>query len=223
MANYPYTGSTVVGSNGKNVTSVGLSTHILIKATSTPGSQITVGAVQSLRVGQSGSIKMIQEVGTDGNIDSCRSSAVKISGSCTRIRFDKMRMFEAFGKGVLNLKSLAYPVDIWIYDRQASNNNDWIVDILKNVWFNSLNITYSTGDYVLSEEAGFDAEDISSILVGTQGPAATGGRRGSSILYDTGLSDGTTGAYTVERATDAGVSNRRGALDISGLIDLGYR
>jgi hypothetical protein len=226
MANYPFTGSTTVGasytSNGqngsKNVTSVGLSTQILIKT----GEGTPVGAIQTLNIREQSTTTQIYEVGTDGSIDSVRSGPVKISGSCKRIVFDKMRLLEAFGRGYMHIKSMAYPVDIWVYDRQASNPNDWVVDILKNVWFNGLTTDYSSDNYILSQSAEWSAEDISSILIGTNGPAAKGGRRGESILYNSGLTDVATNTE-IERATDAGMANRRGALDVSGLIDLGYR
>lgn len=214
---YPYTQSTVVGKTGKNKTGIALSTHILIKT----GEGIPVGAVKTLSITEASQIETIKEVGTDGVIDSCRKSAVGITGNCTRIRFDRMRITEAFGRSFIHLASQAYPLDIHLYDRQAANSADWIVTVVKNVWFSNLVINYNADDFIISDTAQFTAETIYSYLLGNNAPAATGGVRGASQLYDVGLSNDTTGGLSIERATDVGKNNRRGSLDVSGLVSLG--
>ena len=91
MATAPNTQSTLTLPNGTNKTSTALSTNIIIMVNNT-----AVGAVQQLSIKENRPLKMIDEVGTDGHVDSVPVSSTNISGTCQRIRFDRLRITEAF-------------------------------------------------------------------------------------------------------------------------------
>lgn len=163
MANYPKTGSTLTGEGGTNVTSTALSTNILIKV-----GTIAVGAIQSISVTEQRSITPISELGTDGIIDSAPQSATKISGNCKRIRFDKKRIAQAFGRDFIHAHSQRKPFDIQIIDTWlGSGQGAQVITTIKNVWINNINYTYSSNDYIISEDMGWQAETIYSLLSGT--------------------------------------------------------
>ena len=205
MANAINTGSTLTTTSGQNKTSTSLSTNVIILVNGT-----AVGAIQSLSVNESGSIQIIDEVGSDGAIDSVRNSSVKISGSCKRIRFDRMRISEAFSRGFLHVAAQAYPFDIVILDRQKSDAGNQISTVIKNVWIETISYAYTSSDYIIADDMGWKAETIFSILNNGSGvPAAQGGERGIPFSN-----------IPIERATDTGRNGRRGSLDASGLIDL---
>jgi hypothetical protein len=214
---YPYTGTPIVGKDGRsNKTGVSLSTNILIKVGS-----LKVGVVQKLSVKEGGSAKMIHEVGTDGAVDSCRDRAVNITGSANRIRLNRMRLTEAFGMPFQHIHAQVYPFDITIIDRQAVNQSDWIVTVLKNVWFTDLNYDYDAENYIITDSASWAAEAIYTTMNDGKTSSVRGGTIGIRPVYESTLRDDTTGGMSVERAADTGYSNRRGGLDMSGIITLG--
>lgn len=206
MANSVNTQSTLTMPGGQNKTSTSLSTNILIMVGNIP-----VGAVQSLSVNESADIRTIDEIGTDGHIDSVRNKSVDITGSCNRIRFDRLRMAEAFGRGFTHVASQAYPFDIVILDRQKSDAGSQVSTVIKNVWIRSIEVTYSATEFVIAETMNWTAETIFSVLNGGSGlPVAQGGERGIPFSN-----------IQIERETDTGKNGRRGSLDASGLVDLG--
>jgi len=219
------TGSTLA-LDKTNKTSTGISTNILIMVNDTP-----VGAVQTMSIQEKRNIKMVDEVGTDGHIDSVPNQSTNITGSCQRIRFDRLRIAEAFSRGFIHVASQVYPFDIMIIDRQKRNTGSNITTVIKNVWINGIDYTYQVSDWVITENMTWEAETIFSTRDGGK-PAATGGERG--IIHMAGpLSDSASGIKGVlvssdgsgkdiegiEQLTDTGA--RRGSLDASGLIDLG--
>src|ERR1700683_3981139 len=105
---FPSTGS-IIEVNGHNTTQTAVSTNILITVGPNP-----VGAVQTLQVKEARSLKMINEVGTDGHIDSVPNQSTNITGTCERIRFNGMRIATAFGRDFLHAKSQRYPFNIVI-------------------------------------------------------------------------------------------------------------
>lgn len=206
MAQAPNTQSTLTFESGKNRTSTALSTNIIIKV---EGGAV-IGAIQTLTVNEKRTLKMIDEVGTDGHIDSAPNHSTNISGTCNRIRFDGARVAEAFGRDFIHVSSQAYPFDIVIMDRSRTAEADRITTVIKNVWINGIDTSYSADNWVIVENMSWEAETIYSFK-GTSGdPAATGGIRAIPRQV-----------IAQEQDADRGLNGRRGAMDVSGLIDLG--
>jgi hypothetical protein len=160
---------------------------------------------------------MIDEVGTDGHIDSVPNKSTDISGSCRRTRFDNLRIASAFSRGYIHVAAQRIPFDIVILDIFAADPDDAdggfaesdnvITTVIKNVWINKIGVNFQSNDFVIVEDMGWQAEHIYS-YIGSGQPAvpATGARQLPGII-----SDG------FEREADIG--NRRGALDAAGLIN----
>ncbi len=223
MSQAPNTNSTLSLPNGTNKTSTAISTNIIILVNNT-----AVGAVQSLAISERRPIKMVDEVGTDGHVDSVPNQSTNITGSCQRVRFDRLRITEAFGRGFLHAHSQVYPFDIVILDKQKRNQGSQISTVIKNVWIAGLDYTYQVSDWVIMDNMTWEAETIFSILNGGSSsipggvPAAVGGELnikhiGASPNGIGNLISG-DGIVNVEQLSDVG--GRRGSLDAAGLIDL---
>lgn len=200
MAAYPQTGSNIYNPSGQNRTGVGLSTQVLIKV-----GDHAVGAIQTLSVREQRQIQMVDEVGTDGHIDSAPIKSTDISGSCRRVRFDRLRASEAFGRDFLHVHSQRIPFDIEIYDFWGGDTNSPIVTKIKNVWISNLSYDYQVDNWLIFDSMEWVAEAISSSING--GYAATGGERGAAILQ----------INQVEREADRGKT--RGTMDAPNLIN----
>jgi hypothetical protein len=204
------TGSTLGFDSGVNKTSTAISTNIIIMVDKNP-----VGAVQSLTINENRAIKMIDEIGTDGHIDSVPHQSTNISGTCQRIRFDRLRIAEAFGRGYIHNASQAYPFDIVIIDKQKRSQALQVSTVIKNVWIEGIDYQYQTSDWVISETMRWKAETIFSFLNG-----------GSNISSGVNVAKGGEinlpfSNISIEREADTGANGRRGSLDAAGLIDLG--
>lgn len=204
---YPVTGSNLYKTGvafGENITSTSLSTMIIIKV-----GDNAVGAIQKLSIDETRSIQPIDEVGTDGHIDSVPNKSAEISGQCDRIRFDRMRISEAFSRGFLHVKSQRTPFDIQIIDTMAGdvNSGSAIITILKNVWIKSIGYSYGSSDWLITDAMQWIAEDIYTYVSSPGKSAAQQGSRSLvSVPWD-----------IYEIAADVGY--RRGALDSPGLIN----
>lgn len=210
MTNAAHTRSTLTRPDGvTNKTSTSISTHIIIMVGSTP-----VGAVKSLSITEARNIKMIDEVGTDGHIDSVPTSSTNITGSCERIRFDRLRIAEAFSRPYIHVSAQAYPFDIIIIDKQKLAAGQQISTFIKNVWIKNINYTYSSDDWIITDKMDWEAETIFSHIGGGKS-VATGGEDGRVVPFK--LND----ESWIERLTDTGANGQRGSLDASGLIDIG--
>lgn len=224
MANAPNTQSTLFGTAAGadiNKTSTAISTNIIIMVGNT-----AVGAVQSLAISEKRGIKMIDEVGTDGHIDSVPNVSTNISGTCQRVRFDKLRIAEAFSRGFVHVQSQVYPFDIVIIDKQKRAAGDQISTVIKNVWINGIDYTYQVSDWVITDTMTWEAETIYSHLnAGNAVPVAVGGERGIPHMGagKNGVVNITSGdgIVNIEQLVDTGASGRRGSLDAAGLIDIG--
>lgn len=221
MAQAYNTGSTLSLDNGINKTSTAVSTNIIIMV----GNK-AVGAVQSLAISEKRAIKMIDEVGTDGHIDSVPHQSTNITGTCQRVRFDRLRIAEAFSRGFIHAASQVYPFDIVIIDKQKKDQANQISTVIKNVWIAGIDYTYQVSDLVITDSMTWEAENIWSILNGGSSPlpggmpVAQGGEIGVTRM---GIGSGgiQTAASLIEQAVDTGSSGRRGSLDAAGLIDIG--
>jgi hypothetical protein len=211
MANALNTNSTLdFASNGHNSTRTAIATNIIILVGMQP-----VGAIKSLQITETRAVHMINEIGTDGSIDSVPTSSVVITGSCNRVRFDRMRIAEAFGRSFIHVGSQAYPFDIMILDKQKKDESNQITTIIKNVWITQIQYQLEAENWIISEAMTFSAENIHSYKsTDPSQPAATGGD-GKIKLNLLG------GAPSIEQLADIGAGGRRGALDASGLIDIG--
>ena len=214
---YPRTGSIlsnaqlnatggVDGQNG-NRTGMSLSTMILV----TVGTQ-AVGAIQDINISERRDVRKIAEVGTDGIIDSAPNKAAEISGSCSRIRFDRLRISESFGRGFIHVHSQRIPFDISIIDffGFSESADATIVTTIKNVWITNISYNYQANDYIITDKMDWTAEAIFSQLQSANQNVATGGAIGLTVYAD-----------PIERAADIG--NRRGALDAPGLLNAVYQ
>jgi hypothetical protein len=221
MANAINTGSTLTTNEGLNKTSTSISTNIIIMVQNK-----AVGAVQSLQVQERRSIKMIDEVGTDGHIDSVPYQSTNITGTCQRVRFDRLRIAEAFSRGFIHVASQVYPFDIVIIDRQKRDSASQISTVIKNVWISGIEYTYQASDWVITDTMNWEAENIWSILNGGSSPlpggvpVAQGGEIGVTRM-GVGAGGIQTWASAIEQAVDTGSCGRRGSLDASGIIDIG--
>src|SRR5665213_1637176 len=155
----PQTGSIIDGINGRDRTGTGISTSIVIKVGST-----AVGAIQSIQITEARSIAMISEVGYDGMIDSVPNQSTKITGQCSRIRYDRLRMTEAFSRGFLHVAAQRIPFDIDIYDVSNGNGSSAIITTVRNVWISQVGYTYDAQNFVITDSMSFEAESIYSTL-----------------------------------------------------------
>jgi hypothetical protein len=205
---YPQTKSILqnTGSSTVNRTGIGLSTMILIKVGNEP-----VGAIKSINIQENRNIDFIDETGTDGHIDSAPTRSTDISGSCERVRFDRLRITEAFSRGFLHVKSQRIPFDIEIIDQFNGEigSGSEVVTVIENVWIESINYTYQADNWIISDTMNWKAETISSRIGDGEQPAAQGGERGIPLQYD-----------PYELAADVG--KRRGSMDAPGLISAAF-
>jgi len=195
---YPQTGSTLYGPNGQNETRVSVSTNIVIKV-----GPNTIGAIQKLDVAEARNIQMIDEVGTDGHIDGVPNKSTDISGGCTRIRFDRMRVAEAFSRGFLHVHSQRVPFDIVIIDNWNGAGNLSLVTTIRGVWIENISYAYGVDNWIVSDDMKWKAQAIQTTLANSF--AATGGTRNIPLAID-----------PIEQAADIGL--RRGSLDAPGLL-----
>lgn len=219
----PNTGSTIQLNDGVNKTSTSISTNIVIMVNNQ-----AVGAVQSFLINETRPLKNVNEVGTDGIVDITPNQSATFGGTCSRIRFDRMRIAEAFSRGFVHVHSQVYPFDIVILDRQKRDQSLQISTVIKNVWIKSMSYTYNANDWVITDTMGWDAETIFSFLGGGGGPGensvAIGGERGIKHFGGGQNGEGTiilgNGVTNIEQLVDTGSGGRRGSMDAAGIIDL---
>lgn len=196
------TSAALYDKDGNNRTGTHLSTNIIIK---TDGN--VVAAVTSLDISEDRPIKMIDQVGTDGHIDSAPSASTNISGSCSRTRFDRMRITEAFSRGFIHIGSQRIPFDIEIHDIfHDSDANNAIITVIKNVWIKSLNYTYSASDYIIVDKMNWEAERIFSILNNNNVAQSVANGRSNPIILNQFEQEADRGAFS-------------GSIDAAGLLN----
>lgn len=218
VSGYPQTKSllNLGDSFGTNTTNTAISTNILL-AVRTPSGYQPIGAVQSMAISEKRSIKMIDEVGTDGHIDSVPNQSTNITGTCQRVRFQKLRVAEAFDRAFLHVAAQVYPFDIIIFDKQKFQTGAQVTTVIKNVWISGIDYTYQVSDWVITDSMTWEAEHIYSNLGGSN--ALTG--QSAAVGGQNALLKPFNGKNWIERQTDSGAGGRRGSLDAAGLIDIG--
>lgn len=197
------TGSILSHESGRNRTGTAVSTNIIIEVDGN-----AVGAIQKLGVKETRSIATIDEVGTDGHIDSVPQKSTDISINCTRTRFDNLRIASAFSRGYIHAHSQRIPFDVVIKDIFAGDDPaSTLVTTIKNCWISDISYDYDAGNFVIAESMSLVAETIYTTLGASNNavPGAAGGRN---------LPITTPNAF--ELAADKG--DRRGAIDGAGLL-----
>lgn len=202
------------GSENSSATNTGLSTQIIVKVDG-----VTVGAIQSLRVNQRRSLKSIQEVGTDGNIEIVPSSATSFGLSIERIYFARKTITEALNRSFINIQAQRYPFDIYIYDMHnvsapavgsdydaATDSQGVITTIYENCWIGSKASNYTASDYIIMENLDIEAE-FCHTFVDSAGTSAATLASGEQLRFS-----------DIERIVDTG---RPGSMDARGLRTLG--
>jgi len=191
-------------------TATHLSTNIYISVNGT-----SVGAVQSLQVSEErGGIKFIDEVGTDGHIDSAPNASTNITGSCKRVRFDGQRIAEAFMRGFVHVHAQRIPFDIVIHDNfSGADEASIVITTIRNVWIKGISYDYQSGDFVIVEDMRWEAEGIESTLQGAPGESVVGTTSNNAGIPLSG--DSASNPYEVSADT----GDYRGALDAPGLLE----
>src|SRR5512135_1285348 len=167
------TGSGLYLNDGTNTTNTAIATNIII-AVRTRSGYMPVGAVQSMAISEKRPIKMIDEVGTDGHIDSVPNQSTSITGTCQRVRFQALRVANAFDRGFVHVSSQVYPFDIIIIDKQKLSTDQRVSTVIKNVWISGIDYTYQVSDWVITDSMTWEAETIFSFLAGNKPAAGLG-------------------------------------------------
>jgi len=196
------TGTQIFDPQGNNRTGTHLSTNIVIIVNGNP-----IGAIQKMTITESRTLKMIDEVGTDGHIDSAPTASTDYAIDCDRVRFNRMRVAEAFGRGFIHLKSQRIPFDIEIHDRFAdADPGNAIVTTIQNCWMENISYNYAADNFIISDNLKMKAEDIFSVFSGSNNVVGPFNARGEPIIIN-----------PFEQEADRGVY--RGSLDQSGLLN----
>jgi len=203
MAGTRNTNSILTETDGTNKTSTHLSTNIVVKI-----DNYIVGAIQTLSINEKRQVKMIDELGTDGHIDSVPTKSADVTGQCTRIRFAKQRMAEALGRGYVHIASQRLPFDIEIHDFfHTTDKVNSIITTIKNAWMTSIDYEYQAENWIIMDKMSFEAETIYSKVTGGNGNVVQGavnGQGGPIILNQ------------YEQEADRG--EFRGAMDAAGIL-----
>lgn len=201
MPTYPKTGSIL-----DSTTRTSLSTQIIIMVENT-----AVGAVQTFSESQSRSAKRITEIGTDGTIEIVPESAATFTLRIDRIVYDGLSVTEAFSRGFRNIQAQRIPFDIVVIDQYTGTNDDAVITTYENCWFTSIEKSYNSDNYIITENVSVEVENIRTLRGGeavalSQG---VGGSRQIPLQLD-----------EVELQADSGVF--RGSLDFPGLISAAF-
>ena len=202
--------NTVFDAGSIGQTRTGLSTQIAILVNGE-----AVGAIQSFGQTQQRSTKPITEVGTDGVIEIVPSSATQITLSIQRMVFDGLSLTEAFKRGFMNIAAQRIPFDIVVVDRFSSasdGDNEALVTIYKNCWFTNLAKTYSSQDYVISENASVSCETVYTTRGDLVTPVGGEGHLGNSNIQ--------TDTEGIEQEVDSGTF--RGSMASRNIVNSTY-
>lgn len=200
MPNVPQlnTKSIISGPAGQDNTNVALSTWIIIQVNGNP-----VGAIQNMTINETRDITMVDEVGTDGHIDSAPTKSTNIEGTCTRIRYNLMRITSAFGRDFIHNSAQRLPFDIQVFDNWNGAGANSLITTIENVWIASLGYSYKQDGWLIVDDMKWKAERIYSTM--NNGPASTSGNRGFPLQID-----------AIEQQADTGLT---GALNLGGLVN----
>jgi len=109
------------------------------------------------------STKIIVKVGDNvvGAIQSFKSIeclskhyACSVKIYANRVRFDKLKVSEAFGKGFIHPNAQRLPFQITVENNGESNME------VQNAWVNDIGYAYDVGDYIIADNIEFEAEFV---------------------------------------------------------------
>lgn len=211
-----------------------LSTQIVIKAQGVNGGWYDVGAIQSFQVSENRNINHIQEVGTDGIVQSHPSGAQPVNLTVTRAIFDYQRVTVAFQRGFHHVMSQRFPFDIVVVDYnpyvfQSSNRNydgprdtsslrhsiedsgpHTIRTRFVNCWFNANQYSYMADNYMITENATITAEAVYDTNIDFSTIVAQDGHDAIEAIHDRSwLGSVMTEAYA-DIGTTKGIHAREG-------------
>lgn len=196
------TGTVLFDEDGNNRTATHLSTNIIILVEGNP-----IGAIQSLNTNENRSIQPINEVGTDGHIDSAPSASTTYTITCERIRYNRMRVAEAFSRGFVHAKSQRVPFDIEVHDRfHDADPANTIVTTYVNCWITSISYNYQASNFIISDTMNLMCEDIFSTFSGSNNVVGQTNARGDDVYLN-----------PFERQADRGQA--RGGLTQPGILN----
>lgn len=200
VRNIPVTPLTDI--SGSNFTGTHLSTNIFVKVEGN-----IIGAMQSLDIDENRPVKFFPQIGADGFFDSAPTGPTSVTGSCSRVRYFRQRILEAFGRSYIHIHSQRIPFDIEIQDIfHDGDPSNAIITTLRNVWFKSQRYSYSADNYPIIETCSFEAEGISSIMNNKNVAQAVANGRTQPIILNAYEQEADRGSFT-------------GSLDAAGLID----
>jgi len=163
---YPRTGSVV-----DNRTRTGLSTTILIAVDVGAGTQLAVGAIQSMQINEARPIKRLGEVGTQGFVENVPQGNTTIDINVNRLVFDAYNITRALGRGYKSIGSQRMPFNVYVIDRTHSTKlsisdisfpsgvsgggfvRPPITQIYHNCWFTAKTSSYTSATYQIIETA----------------------------------------------------------------------
>lgn len=199
------TNTAILDSQGNNRTATHLSTNIIIMVEGN-----AVGAVQNLSITESRpGIQMINEVGTDGHIDSAPTGSTNITGSCKRIRWGGARIAEAFSRGFIHVHSMRVPINLVIVDTFSdSNRENALTTVIENVWFKKISYAYDANNFVISDDVDWEAEGIFSFV-----------GQGLNVVNQVSNANHPNGVYINPFEQQADKGTYRGSLDAGNLLN----
>lgn len=195
--------SNIDGGEGRSGTATHLSTNISLLVNG-----VAVAAIKNITINENRPLTPINEVGTDGHIDSAPTGSTTIDGSIKRTRFDRQRVAEAFGRGFVHVAAQRIPFDIEIQDNfQGSDDASIIITTVRNVWIKSITVAYDSDNFVIVEDMGWMAESIDSVRGDGESPVV-GNPNNRGVPLEINPFE-----------TEADIGQYRGALDAAGLIN----
>lgn len=199
------------GSQQTSKIQAGLSTQIIIEVNNKP-----VGAIQTLTATQTRPLGEITEIGTDGIIEIVPNGATKTNINVTRVVFEGRRLAAALGRAFFNIQSQRFPFDIKVFDNSnavASNtegdpsSTGQVCHIYKNCWFANINTSYNSGNYIISETAAIQCENVRTFTGNDESAIPLSEFTKEILEFGTNAN--------IERTVDS--KGRRGSLDAAGL------
>jgi len=160
------------------------------------GNLATVGAIQSLSVTETNTLKRIGETRNPRTFEIIPQGQDMITLNLRRIVFDGLRLTHALGCGFSHIRSQRWPFDIIIFDREHDGvvfnaNQTWY----RRCWFSSYSVDYRSEQYLITENATLECEYVQELY-----PVSSGdNERGLRLRIDGGKLE-----YSYDEALELG-------------------